>query len=88
MENLRCFLFFRLFRPENPVAGVAEAGDDVAVVVELLIDGSDKDINVRMVCLNAVDTLGGGDDAHELDVLAAVAMTGISQIRQRIRALF
>ena len=59
-----------LLRAEDPVAGVAQAGDDVAVLVELFIHGGDVDLHVGVVGADALDALGGGEDVHELDVLA------------------
>src|ERR1700722_10195223 len=60
-----------LLRPEHPVAGVAEAGHDVAVVVQPLVDGGGPDRNVRMLLLKMRDAFGGGEQADETDVAGA-----------------
>ena len=39
IERCTDFLQNALFRAEDPVAGVAQAGDDVGVLVELLVNG-------------------------------------------------
>ena len=41
--------FFYLLCAEDAVAGIAQAGDDVAVVVELLIHGGAVNLHVGMV---------------------------------------
>ena len=55
----------RLLRAEEPVAGVAEAGQDVPVLVQLAVErgGEDGDVGVRGV--QAPDALGGGDQEAE-----------------------
>ncbi len=37
-----------LLRAEDAVAGVAQAGDDVGVVVQALVDGAGVDLHVRV----------------------------------------
>ena len=39
---------FMLFGAENPVPRVAEAGDDVLVVVQALVQGGAVDLHVRV----------------------------------------
>src|SRR5581483_12054190 len=58
-------------RPEHPVAGVAEAGQDVAVVVQPLVDRRGPDRHVGMLLLELRDALGGGEQADEADVAGA-----------------
>ena len=36
---------------EDAVAGVAETGDDVAVLVEVAVEGGDEDVHVGMIML-------------------------------------
>ena len=60
-----------LLGAEDPVAGIAQAGDDVAVVIELLVHARDVDVHVRVLGLHALHALGRAYDAHELDVLDA-----------------
>ena len=61
-------------RAEDAVAGVAEAGDNVAVVIEALVQSGDEDIHVGMILLHTGNALGRADDAHELYVLDAVSL--------------
>ena len=46
-----------LFRAKDSVAGVAEAGDDVGVFVELFIDCCDEDVDIRVLLLDQGDAL-------------------------------
>ena len=64
--------FVDLLRAEDTVAGIAQAGDDVAMLVELFIHGGNVNFHVGVVGADALDALGGGEDVHELDVLHAV----------------
>ena len=61
----------KLLRAENAVARVAEAGDDVAVLVEMIIECAGVDVDVGVLLLNGLDAFGSGDEHHERDVLAA-----------------
>src|SRR5688572_13631408 len=48
-DSKKCETINRFFlRIERPIAGVAEAGNDVADVVETLVDRTDVDPHVRM----------------------------------------
>ena len=47
-----------LLRAENPVAGVAEAGDDIAVLVELLIHGAAVELDVGVLGGDELDAFG------------------------------
>ena len=66
------FILEPLFCSEYSVAGVAETGNDVRVLVEPFIAGGDIDIDVGMILLDTCDAFGTADDAHELDMLHAV----------------
>ena len=57
-----------LLRPVNPVAGVAQAGQDIAVIVEFAVDRGGKDGHVRMGFGKHLGALGGGQQADEFDV--------------------
>ena len=55
----RCTFFPNvLLGTENPVAGVAQTGDNVGVLVELLINGGQEDFHVGVGFLNGLDALG------------------------------
>ena len=57
-----------LFCAKNPVSGIAEAGNDISVFVQVVIQRRDVDIHVRMVFLHLLDPFGGADDTHQLDM--------------------
>src|SRR5438270_384172 len=57
----------KLSRAEISVTGVAQARDDVTVIVQLRIDRRRDDRDVRMLALKLFDAGGAGDDANELD---------------------
>ena len=63
-----------LLRAENAVSGVSEAGDDVGVFVQALVDGGDVDVDVGMFGLDFFNADGGGHEAHEADVAAAALL--------------
>ena len=60
-----------LLGAEDAVAGVAQAGDNVGVLVKLFIHTSHIDVHVGVVVANHLDPFGGSQDIHQLDVLAA-----------------
>ena len=60
-----------LLGAEDAIAGVAQTGDNIAVLVEMIVERCDVDVHIRMLLLHHGHALGGADDAHELDVLAA-----------------
>src|SRR5690606_3918402 len=56
---------------EDTVAGVAEAGEDVAAVVQFAVDGCAVDGNFGVLVVDAADTFGGGDEADDAEVADA-----------------
>src|SRR5207342_1589441 len=54
-------------RPVEPVARVAEAGDDVAPLVQAAVDGCGHDAHLGVFALKVRDPFGGGDEADERD---------------------
>ena len=71
---------FGLLCSENPVAGIAEAGKDIRIVVELTVNTAYIDLDIGMSLRELVDALGCCDDAHELDMGSAVILDGIDRI--------
>ena len=71
------FNYCGLFRTENSVAGVAEAGDDVAVFVKVRVFAADEDVYVGMFCVDLFNSFGRADDAHKLNVLAAFRLNEV-----------
>ena len=67
-----------LLGAEDPVAGVTQARDDVGMVVQLLVAGSDVDIHVGMGLLDSGDALRTADDIHHDDVSAAMLLQEIN----------
>ena len=62
----------RLFRSEDAVTGIAEAREDVAVVVELTVNSCNIDINIRMLLLHQLDSFRSSNQTHQSDVLASL----------------
>lgn len=63
-----------LLGAEDPIAGVAQTGDDIAVVVELLIQSGAVDIHVGVIMMHPLNALGSGDNVHQLDVLDLIVL--------------
>ena len=72
------FFVICLLGAENPVAGVAQAGDDVGVLVQPLIQGSQVDFHIRVGLLHCLHALGAADDVHHHNVPAAVALQEVN----------
>lgn len=66
--------FHPLSRPEQPVAGVPEAWNDKAVLVQLFIDAGQNHIHVVMGLKHRLKPLRSRDYAHQLYVFAAGAL--------------
>ena len=66
-------------RRELPVAGVAEAGDDVADLVEPLVEGGEVERHVRVGLLQGVAAFRRGDDADELHLRDADRLEDIDR---------
>src|SRR5438874_5408723 len=58
-----------LTRPELAVAGIAETGDDVTLVVEALVEGGDVDRNIGVRARERAHPLRRRDDPDVLDPL-------------------
>src|SRR4029078_4854390 len=54
--------------PEQAVAGVAEAGYDVALFIEPLVDRRGVDRHVGVLGVKRREAFGAGQQAHELDL--------------------
>src|SRR4029078_13648202 len=69
---------------ELAVAGVAEAGDDERVVVEVFVDGGRVDRQVEAGLLQQGDTFGVGQHAHDDDRARRVALKQqLARVRER-----
>src|SRR5438876_8467427 len=53
--------------PKLAIAGVSQAGHDVAALVQLTVDGGDVDVDVGMRARKSGDSLWRRDQAHLLD---------------------
>lgn len=56
------------------IASIAQAGHDVRLIVETLVDSGDDDVDVGAITnrgLERRDTLGGSQDAHAGNILRA-----------------
>ena len=63
---------------EDTVASIAEAGEDVAVLIELAIDCCGVDRDVRVFDVEFFDAFRSCDQADEADVLAAFVFKHLS----------
>jgi hypothetical protein len=55
----------RLFGAEYAVAGIAETGQDVALLVDPLVNVAHVDVDAWVLSLNGTDTLGRGEETHQ-----------------------
>ena len=69
--------------PKNAVTGVTEAGDDIAVLVEMGIDGGRIDVHVRVRFFNALDAFGGAYEVEAEDALAAALFEEVNRGDER-----
>src|SRR2546425_5869138 len=72
-----------LARTELPVAGVAEAGHDIALVVEALVERGDMDRNIGVRARKGAHSFGCGDDADVLDPLRAPLLQDVDSLGRR-----
>ena len=63
--------FRKLFRTENPVAGVAQAGNDVLMLIELFVHRADINLYVRMSFLQSGKTFRRCNNAHKAHAFGA-----------------
>ena len=63
-----------LLRRVQAVAGVAQARDDVGVLVEHFIHGADDDVDIRVFALHAGDALGAAEHTYEDDATGAAVL--------------
>src|SRR5688572_440551 len=69
-------------RPELAVAGVAQAGHDVALLVELPVERGAVDVDVGMRVGDGLDALRRGDEVDEADPLRAPALEHLDRGRR------
>lgn len=72
-------LLFPLSRAKLPVACVTEAGDDIAVFVEVAVYSGDVDGYVRVGSGEVAHTFGGGNQTHELDASRSPAFEDVNR---------
>ena len=63
-----------LLRSENAVSGIAKTGNDVGILIQMIVHCSHIDIYVGMCFLNLCNTFGNCYKAHEADVGAAAIL--------------
>ena len=61
----------RLLGTEHSVSGIAQARHDIAVIIQLLVDGSSPDWNVGMFLLKLRNPLGSCEQADKPDISGA-----------------
>ena len=63
-----------LFRAEDPVARVAETGDDVTVFIEVFIHRTAVNVHIGVTLADALDALGCGNEVHETNIRATALL--------------
>src|SRR5207237_3556819 len=58
----------RLLGAEHSVSGIAQAGNDIAVIIQPLVDSGGPDRDVRTLTLKSGNPFGGREQADEPDV--------------------
>src|SRR6187402_3670213 len=74
-----------LLGSEDLVAGIAQAGEDVAEFVEMIVDGRDVDLDIRMRGFDALEALGRGHEEQALDLFRAGGLEHVHRGDQRAR---
>src|SRR5262245_39192030 len=77
-------LIARLLGAEQPVAGVAQPRDDVAVVVEVGVDRRGDDRHVGMRGVHLLDALGRGEQADVAQRLRAELLDAVDRGDRRV----
>jgi hypothetical protein len=58
----------RLLGAEHSVSGIAQAGHDITVIIQPLVDSSSPDRDVRTLTVKSGNPFGGREQADEPDV--------------------
>lgn len=66
-----------LFCSEDSVAGIAKSWADVGVFIQLAVNMSNVELDVRMSLEKSLDSLWCSDDRHELDIFATMLLDEI-----------
>ena len=64
----------KLLGAVDTVASVAQAGDDVAVLIQVVVLGAQVDVHIGVSLVQGLDAFRSGDQADELDPLCAVLL--------------
>ncbi len=67
----------RLFGSEEPIPGVPEPGNDVTMLIQVIVKRSDEDINVGMLLLDPMLATGGSASA----AISFIKKRGCTHIR-------
>ena len=63
-----------LLGAEDAVAGIAQAGNDVAVLVQVIVHRTHIDVHIGMNLLQVLNAFRGSYQHHELDVVASALL--------------
>ena len=63
-----------LFRPEDPVAGIAKPGADVGTLIQASVQMTAVNINIRVCPGKAFQPLRRSDDAEEFDIMPSLSL--------------
>ena len=55
-------------RSEKPIAGIAQTGKDLAVLIELVVDRTNANANVGLCFNQLLETIATGNDAQDVNL--------------------
>ena len=55
-------------RSEEPIAGIAQTGKDLAVLIELVVDRTNANANVGLLLNQLLQTIAAGNDAQDVNL--------------------
>ena len=72
----RCFVVYQkiFLRAVDAVAGIAQAGNDVAVLVQVVVLSAQIDVNIGVSLVQGLNAFRSSDQTDELDALCAVLL--------------
>ena len=70
---------------ELPVASVAQAGDDVALLVEMTVHGAEENRHVGMILLQLANPFRSGEQADEADAAHPPGFEDVERCHAEVR---
>ena len=69
--HLAEFPLFPIYKTEQPITSIAQAGKDLALLIKLVVNGADTDTNVGMGLHQLLETIAAGNDAQNVNFVDA-----------------